>query len=72
MFEVLKKFKYSPDGLAVVEFKKGDKVDIVEGSVKSLVQGGYIKPAKETEVIEQASQPKIETKPAPTRRGRSK
>ena len=72
MFEVLKKFKYSPNGIKVVEFQKGDVVEIVSESVKSLEQGGYIKAKKATKTIEQAPDLELETKPAPTSRRSNK
>jgi hypothetical protein len=40
--KVLKPFKYAHDGIRVVDLAVGDEVEIVDGVVVGLVQGGFI------------------------------
>lgn len=64
MFEVLKSFKYSPDGIEVLDLKKGDIVNVKDNVVKALTSEGYIKAAKNGDLKIKSSDVKIETKPA--------
>ena len=69
MFEVLKGFKYSPNGLQVKVMEKGDIVEILSNS-EALVREGYLKAVAKTvaepKEIEASEVPKLETKPMPT------
>ena len=42
-YEVLKTFKYSPDGIKIVDLKKGDIDGINEGDIESMIKAGYVK-----------------------------
>lgn len=60
MYEILKDFNFSYNGIDVVTLKKGDKFEYETSSIDSLVQEGFLKPIVkiETKIIQG-----IETKP---------
>lgn len=48
MFKVLKDFKGSPDGMAVIEYKAGEEVDLVPALAEVAVKEKWVKPVPKT------------------------
>ena len=42
-YEVLKTFKYSPNGIRIVDIRKGNTSGINEGDIESMIKAGYAK-----------------------------
>ena len=72
MFEVLKSFKYSADGLNVVDLQKGQIVEICDGICESLTNDGFIRFVKKPTPKIEVPKVELETKPMPTRRRSTK
>lgn len=66
MYEILKDFNFSTNGIEIVSLKKGDTFDYKTASINGLVQEGFLKPIEiETKIVEN-----IETKPLKTKKGK--
>lgn len=58
MYEILKDFNFSPNGIEVITLKKGDIFNYETSSIKGLIDEGFLKFVEiETKIVE-----KIETK----------
>ena len=44
-YEILKTFKYSPDGIKIVDLKKGETDGINDNDIESMIKAGFIKEA---------------------------
>jgi len=42
-YEVLKTFKYSPDGIRIIDLKKGDTGGIKDVDIGDMIKAGYVK-----------------------------
>lgn len=60
MYEILKDFNFSTNGIEIVSLKKGDTFNFATSSIDGLIQDGFLKPIVkvETKIIKD-----IETKP---------
>jgi hypothetical protein len=59
MYEILKDFNFSTNGIEIVSLKKGDTFNFTTDSINGLIQEGFLKPIEiETKIVEN-----IETKP---------
>ncbi len=58
MYKVIKDFKGSPDGIEVIEYKEGDKVDLVPDLADVAIKEKWVKP-----IAEKVTAPKVTTDP---------
>ena len=66
MYEILKDFNFSTNGIEIVSLKKGDTFNYETTSINGLVQEGFLKPIEiETKIVEN-----IETKPLKIKKGK--
>lgn len=66
MYEILKDFNFSTDGIEIVSLRKGDTFNYETTSINGLVQEGFLKPIEiETKIVEN-----IETKPLKIKKGK--
>lgn len=64
MYEILKDFNFSTNGIEIVSLKKGDTFNFATDSINGLIQEGFLKPIEiETKIVEN-----IETKPLKVKR----
>jgi len=48
-YEVLKTFKYSPDGIKIIHLRQGDTGGINEGDIGDMIKAGYVKDVQSKE-----------------------
>ena len=66
MYEILKDFNFSTDGIEIVSLKKGDTFNYETTSINGLIAEGFLKPIEiETKIVEN-----IETKPLKIKKGK--
>lgn len=66
MYEVLKDFNFSTNGIEIVSLKKGDTFNYQTTSINELIKNGFLKLVEiETKIVEN-----IETKPLKIKKGK--